>query len=249
VNFKSFGVATVCAVSACAFTGTAYAGVDTYTSGAAYGRLDTSTGLPSLDPQDVGIIGGGAYTIPTSTPVTGGGSFAMADVANGGLSDIYTNVSIAYNLGNDDNIATITLEFGTVSGNAFSSLWGNTVPVFTNGNEADLLLFDIGNATGTGAPLFPIDGVLIGSEWILSNATQKIYNQTGLIASTPFAPIPGLPNPDPTNFYFASGFDFGTLTSTFMNKAVFSFDLQLVPAPGAMAFLAFGVMSTRRRRS
>ena len=244
MNFKSPGLAAAVAVAMCSTLATAQ---DTYTTGAVIGVLE-ETGLPSANPDDVSILAAGAFTIPGTTPVVNGGNANLMNVQEIGFSDLYSNVSTAY----QDNSVTVSIEFGMNSGNAFTALWADMSTVLPSGNDANALLFDIGNATGTGAPLFPIDGIDVGSEWVLAGATQSLFNAGGEFASTPYPPVPGLPTPVLTNFYFAGGFDFGTLESTGMNKVVWDINLTLVPSPGALVLLSIaGITSltSRRRRT
>lgn len=217
---------------------------DTFTTGAALGRLDPTTGLPSFDPLDNAVLAGGAYTIPGLSPIANAGPQALANVATGTASDLYVSVGTALS----GNTAAVTIEFGTWSGSVFTSLWGGGSPMLPSGNLADLMLFDVGNATGTGAPLFPIDGVELGSEWSFSSGTQELYNAAGMFSDTAFTPLPGLPTPVATDFYFAGGFDFNTLNTTDMNKVIWKLDIDLVPAPGAMALLGIAGLAGRRRR-
>ena len=244
MNVKYLGIAVSVVVGAGSFAATAQ---DTYTAGAAMGRLDPSTGLPSTDPNDVGVLAGGAYTLPNppfTTPVVNAGQTFLADVPNSGLSDLYSDVGYVAS----GNLGTVYIEYGMGSGNVFTSLWGGGSPVLPSGNFADLLMFDVGNATGSGAPLFPIDGVDIGSEWVFSSARQRLYNAGGMFSDTAFTPLAGLPQPVATHFYFAGGFDFGTLNATDMNKVVWEIEIELVPAPGALALIGIAGLAGRRRR-
>ena len=83
---------------------------------------------------------------------------------------------------------------------------------------------------------------------MITGGAQRLYNAGGLFADTAFAPLPGLPTPVPTDFYFAAGFDFGTLSTTDMNKVVWEINLTQIPAPGAMALLGVAGLASRRRR-
>ena len=241
MKFKTLGILAAVAVGMTSMAATAQ---DTYTTGAVIGVLE-NTGLPSANPDDVSILAAGAFTIPGTLPIVNGGNETMMNVQNIGVpSDLYSNVSTAF----QDNSVTVSIEFGMNSGSAFTSLWDDISTELPSGNMANAMLFDIGNATGTGAPLFPIDGIEIGSEWVFTGATQSLFNAGGEFASTPFSPVPGLPNPVLTDFYFAGGFDFGTLASTGMNKVVWEIELNLVPAPGAMALLGIAGLAGRRRR-
>ena len=241
MNLNYLGLAATVVVGAGTLAATAQ---DTYTTGIALGRLDPSTGLPSFDPLDNAVLAAGAFTFPGVTPVVNGGPTQLADVPNGGLANIYSDVGTIIN----GNTATVNIEFGTSNGAVFTSLWGGGQPSLPSGNPADLMLFDVGNATGTGAPLFPIDGVNIGFEWVITGGAQRLYNAGGLFADTAFAPLPGLPTPVPTDFYFAAGFDFGTLNTTDMNRVVWEITLTQIPAPGALALLGVAGLASRRRR-
>lgn len=216
---------------------------DTYTAGAALVVLDPLTGLPSAAEGDNAVIAAGAVTIPGATPVVNGGPSALINVALGTASDLNVNVAMSQ----VDDFVTIVATWSTWSGSAFSTLYagGSTLP---SGNEANAIAFDIGNQTGAGAPLFPIDGVNIGTEFSYLGGTMALYNAGGVFSDTPFAPIDtGFPT-DPTQYYLTTGFDFGTLAATGMNKAVYTITLQVVPAPGALALLGLAGLAGRRRR-
>ncbi|MCH2161074.1 MAG: hypothetical protein MK085_04290 [Phycisphaerales bacterium] len=240
MKFITPGIAAAVAVCVCSSAATAQ---DTYTAGAVIGVLE-DTGLPSADPDDVEILAAGAFTIPGTTPVVNGGNANLMSLLEIGFSDLYSNVSTSFG----SNTAMVTIEFGMNSGNAFTDLWADISTELPSGNMANAMLFDIGNATGTGAPLFPIDGIEVGAEWTLAGATQSLYNAGGEFSSGAFDPVPGLPTPFLDNFYFAGGFDFETLESTGMNKVVWEIELNLVPAPGAMALLGIAGLAGRRRR-
>lgn len=217
---------------------------DTLTAGSALVVIDPLTGLPSAAEGDNAVIAAGAVTIPGATPIVNGGPSGLVNVALGIPSDLYVNVTSSQ----AGDIVTITTEWGMWSGQAFSTLYagGATLP---SGNEANALVFDIGNQTGAGAPLFPIDGIEIGAEFSYLGGTMALYNAGGLFSDTPFAPIDtGLPTPDPTQFFLTTGFDFGTLAATGMNGVVYTTYLQVVPAPGALALLGLAGLAGRRRR-
>lgn len=241
MNLKYLGLAAAITVGAGTLAATAQ---DTFTTGSALGRVDPTTGLPSFDPLDNAVLAGGAYTIPGASPVTNQGPQALANVATGAGSDLYVNVGTSIGA----TTATVTIEFGMWSGSVFTSLWGGGSPQLPSGNLADLMLFDVGNATGTGAPLFPIDGIVLGSPWSFASGTQELYNAGGLFSDSSFTPLPGLPTPVATDFYFAGGFDFNTLNTTDMNKVIWKINVDLVPAPGAMALLGIAGLAGRRRR-
>ena len=56
------------------------------------------------------------------------------------------------------------------------------------------------------------------------------------------------PYPDPTSFYATSNFLIDSLDSQNLNGISYTFNLQAVPTPGALALLGVAGLSRRRRR-
>ncbi|MDG1979102.1 MAG: hypothetical protein P8I44_11110 [Phycisphaerales bacterium] len=229
------------AIAAVGF-GTSTAVSDTFTAGVATSWVDPDTGAPDF--ADLNLYTFGATTFPGFTPTTDSGPTALFNLVTQSAS-AYRVAATTADLGN--GMFQVTVDWSTSDGGSFFSHIEPLAMTLPSGRTANIQYFDIGFRTGGGP--FPADGIALGTEWMVESGTQTFFDTMGGEETTAinFGTSP-FPYPDPTAFYQTAGLGIDFLESSNLNGINYVFNIQAVPAPGALALLGMAGLAGRRRR-
>ena len=214
---------------------------DTFTAAVATGWSDPVTGDPDF--ADLSIFGVGATVFSPFSPSTGTGQTNLFNPFTGGPSSFQVGADMTQ----DGDMYEVTINWSTSDGSSFFENIASAAMMLPSGRTANILWFDIGNRTGAGG--IPADGIDLGTEWAFVSGTQTLTDTMGGSSTSEitFGDSP-FPYPDPTSFYATSNFLIDSLDSQNLNGISYTFNLQAVPTPGALALLGVAGLSRRRRR-
>jgi|GEM_PF-6421318 len=229
------------AIAAVGF-GTTTVAANSFSAGVATGWVDPETGIPDF--ADLNLYGFGATTFPGFSPSTNAGPTALFNLVTQDASAFQVAATMD-DLG--EGMFQVTIDWSTSDGGSFFSHIEAAAMMLPSGRTANVQCFDIGFRTGGGP--FPADGIALGTEWMVESGTQTFYDTMGGEQTTAidFGTSP-FPYPDPTAFYQTSTLGIEFLESSSLNGINYVFNIQAVPAPGALALLGMAGLAGRRRR-
>ena len=224
---------------------------DTFTAGIAAISIDPNAPNPiaGIDFANANIVAGASSVTSPFTPVVGGGPTALLDpYANEGAGGV-SAITVQAEKSLVGDLMTIDVTWATSDG---SQIFSNINPLLfnlSNGAQATHIVLDTGNFFGLGGPLFPTDGIDIGSTWeFVSGSVTAVLPDEVDVEPLQWFGDSFLPE-DLTDIYHA-GFipiQYGFHDISEATSIEYSMTVQ-IPAPGALALLGGAVFARRRRR-